>query len=265
MSQRSFRMETPKPVFPSRLTYYFFTRFDAHPLAASSSSWTSNATMGRPCTSTASRSGRQTFPSRIPTTSGSLEANDSDDGQMFHRTVLEGHRQSRPPRTATTRSGVEVHQADIFSHSDVSFDLRLFDPGGGLLGNDEDIDDPAVGPPRRVGQQSDRPADPRDTGVSIRTALSRSRPPTRKSPAAPASAIEHRTPAEHRLGGGHRHAFFHLHRFRSPSSPLMTLGFVQFAATEDTPLVMDAASGPVGTIGVGVLANDTHADDETIP
>jgi hypothetical protein len=42
-------------------------------------------------------------------------------------------------------------------------------------------------------------------------------------------------------------------------------GIAQFVTEEDTPLIIDAATGPVGPVGIGVLANDQHPGEESAP
>ena len=62
----------------------------------------------------------------------------SDDGDEDQRFVIDTADLGLLPTGNTI--AVEVHQQSATS-SDVSFDLRLYDPAFGLLGNDEDLDD----------------------------------------------------------------------------------------------------------------------------
>jgi subtilisin-like proprotein convertase family protein len=65
----------------------------------------------------------------------------SDDGDADQRYVIDTANLNLSPAGNTI--AVEVHQQSATS-SDVTFDLRLYDPAYGVLGNDEDVDDDAA-------------------------------------------------------------------------------------------------------------------------
>jgi subtilisin-like proprotein convertase family protein len=62
----------------------------------------------------------------------------SDDGGQYQRFEIDAEGLDLQPSGNTI--AVEIHQQSAAS-SDLTFDLRLYDPAFGLLGNDEDLDD----------------------------------------------------------------------------------------------------------------------------
>lgn len=199
------------------------------------------------------------LPNPHPYYVGALETLD-DDGQSFVRYELDPATLNLLPTGNTL--AVEVHQFD-WASSDVTFDLRLFDPGLGLLANDEDVDDPASGlivtnvisslDPATVGTvavQPDgtftfTPANTHLTGVFTFTYQTRDSAGNLSAPTPVTLTITTRD-----------------------KSPFMThddYGLTQFVTLEDTPLVIDLSTGPSGPLGIGLLANDSHPGDESAP
>jgi hypothetical protein len=153
---------------------------------------------------------------------------------------------------------VEVHQATVVS-SDLGFDLSLHAGDGGLLANDFDADDPLDDLRVEVVDASQALAfgtldvstdgavafTPANAEVEGRFTFSYQvvddgdpTPPAQTSSVATVSVA-----------------------VRSCDCPAPVavddVSVMQFVTDEDTRLLIDAASGPVGPAGVGVLANDT--------
>jgi hypothetical protein len=184
----------------------------------------------------------------------------SDDGNSFHRFEIDTA--GLDLQLTGNTIAVEVHQATAES-SDLSFDLRLYDPRFGLLANDEDHDNT---PAERTVVDVTQSFDPATLGpLTVQ----------------PNGSFIFR-PASARVNGAFQFTYAVLDSAGVKSTPATVtlnitatdfgpaiaaddLGIAQFVTTEDTPLVIDAASGPTGPLGVGLLANDAHPGEESSP
>jgi serine-aspartate repeat-containing protein C/D/E len=199
------------------------------------------------------------LPTPHPYYIGALEILD-EDGQVFHRYEIDTA--SLDLLSTGNTIAVEVHQFEL-SSSDVSFDLRLFDPAFGLLANDEDHDDSHDAlrvanvssniDPLTVGTLDVHP-DGTFTFTPVNTHV--------------AGVYVFTYSIEDAAGGLSAPAPVTFTISTQDASDFMAVGdngISQFITDEDTPLVIDAATGPVGTLGVGLLANDLHPGDENDP
>jgi hypothetical protein len=240
------------------VTYYFFTRFDAPTLPEQLI-----LEIRRDDGAAVYINGVEVVTDNLPTPHpfnvGALTT-DNDDGVTFFRTVIDTA--NLDLRDSDNTIAVEVHQVDMFS-SDVTFDLRLFDPANGLLGNDEDIDNP---PSSLTALLVSNPIDPLTQGTLVLNPDGTFTFTPANPQVAGSASFSYRV--QDAAGAISPAATVTLTFVATDSGPVVAAddtGVTQFATTEDMPLVIDATSGPAGPIGIGVLANDSHPGDETDP
>lgn len=198
------------------------------------------------------------LPTPHPFNAPSL-ANANDDGQSFQRFVIPTSGLALSPTGNTI--AVEIHQWDI-SSSDMSFDLRLFDPTRGLLANDEDADHP----PSSLSAIMVEPAFDDSVGtLSVQADGSLTFTPAHSAVSGDFTFTYRAHDAAGALSSPATVTLSITPTDRGPVVAADDVGIVALATMEDTPLAIDASTGPTGPIGIGLLANDEHPGEENVP